>query len=84
MAFQPILDIETQTLFADFEPDLIKIDMALDITVVAEGIETNEERDALRDLGITLQQAFLVLTATSLDQRSHRPHRAASVFPELR
>jgi EAL domain-containing protein (putative c-di-GMP-specific phosphodiesterase class I) len=58
MAFQPILDIETQTLLADFEPDLIKIDMALDITVVAEGIETNEERDALRDLGITLQQGY--------------------------
>jgi EAL domain-containing protein (putative c-di-GMP-specific phosphodiesterase class I) len=70
------------SLLADFEPDLIKIDMALvrnlhldktrraiiagtvqtcralDITVVAEGIETNEERDALRDLGITLQQGY--------------------------
>jgi EAL domain-containing protein (putative c-di-GMP-specific phosphodiesterase class I) len=26
--------------------------------VEADGIETNEERDALRDLGITLQQRF--------------------------
>ena len=31
----------------------------LDIRVVAEGIETEEERDALLDLGISLQQGFL-------------------------
>ncbi|MEE4208401.1 MAG: EAL domain-containing protein [Parvularcula sp.] len=70
-------------LLADFQPDVIKIDMGLirsldsdrgrhaivrgiiatarqmGITVVAEGIETEAEFTALRDMGITLMQGFL-------------------------
>ncbi len=70
-------------LLADFQPDLIKLDMDLirhvdadvsrrrivrhlvrmcremSIEVVAEGIETVAERDALRDEGIYLMQGYL-------------------------
>ncbi len=69
-------------LLADFEPDLIKLDMALirnihldrtrraiisgtlqtcrdlDITVIAEGVEVDEEVQVLRDMGITLFQGY--------------------------
>ncbi|WP_397457245.1 EAL domain-containing protein, partial [Pseudomonas versuta] len=31
----------------------------LDITIVAEGIETSEERDALLGLGVDLMQGYL-------------------------
>ncbi len=70
------------SLLADFQPDLIKIDMGLvrnidkdparrtivqslvrmcedlNILVIAEGIETAPERDALRDTGIYLMQGY--------------------------
>ena len=70
-------------LLADFQPDLIKLDMDLirhidtdpvrrkivghmmrmcadlGVVVVAEGVETCAERDALLDLGIYLMQGFL-------------------------
>lgn len=70
------------SLLADFQPDLIKIDMGLvrnvdrdpsrraivqhlvrmcedmNILVIAEGIETAPERDALRDAGIYLMQGY--------------------------
>lgn len=70
-------------LLADFQPDIIKLDMdlirnidthrprqaivrslvrlceELHIQVIAEGIETTTERDALRDLGIHLMQGYL-------------------------
>lgn len=70
-------------LLAEYQPDLIKIDLELvrgiqdskpkrailagilgvcrelDIRVIAEGIETIEERDCLRDYGIHLMQGFL-------------------------
>lgn len=70
-------------LLADFQPDLIKIDMALtrnierdrvrraivdgivrtaralEIEVIAEGIETPAERDALIDAGVHLFQGYL-------------------------
>jgi EAL domain-containing protein (putative c-di-GMP-specific phosphodiesterase class I) len=70
-------------LLADFQPDLIKLDMALirgidqdsvrqilveatlqmcrklDIRVIAEGIETAGELDALRDMGVELFQGYL-------------------------
>ena len=70
------------SLLADFQPDLIKIDMGLvrnidtnrarrvivrslvrmcaelNIQVIAEGIETVGERDALRDEGIHLMQGY--------------------------
>jgi EAL domain-containing protein (putative c-di-GMP-specific phosphodiesterase class I) len=70
-------------LLADFQPDLIKIDMDLirnvdsnwarqvivrslvrlcaemNIQVIAEGIETPAERDALHDMGIYLMQGYL-------------------------
>lgn len=70
-------------LLADFQPDLIKLDMGLirnvdtdrnrrtivgnlvrmceemHIQVIAEGIETAAERDALRDAGIHLMQGYL-------------------------
>jgi EAL domain-containing protein (putative c-di-GMP-specific phosphodiesterase class I) len=70
-------------LLAEFQPHVIKLDMALireidasearqaivagmvsiaqrlAITLVAEGIETVGERDALRDLGIRYQQGYL-------------------------
>lgn len=70
------------SLLADFQPDLIKIDMGLvrdidtnrarrvivrslvrmcaelNIRVIAEGIETAGERDALRDEGIHLMQGY--------------------------
>jgi EAL domain-containing protein (putative c-di-GMP-specific phosphodiesterase class I) len=69
-------------LLADFQPDLIKLDMALirnidrdkarqaivrgivsicadlDVTVIAEGIETAAERDFLADCGIYLMQGY--------------------------
>ncbi|MGY2440775.1 S6 modification regulatory phosphodiesterase RimA [Pseudomonas sp. SDO52101_S400] len=69
-------------LLADFQPDLIKLDMALirdidrdrvrqaivrgivticadlDVTVIAEGIESAGERDFLADCGIFLMQGF--------------------------
>jgi len=69
-------------LLADFQPDIIKIDMDLvrgidssrsrqaivrslvrlcddlDITVIAEGIETVAERNHLRDAGIQLMQGY--------------------------
>lgn len=69
-------------LLADFQPDIIKLDMALirdidsnrvrqsivqgmvstcrdlDIRVIAEGVETAEELDTLRELGIHLIQGF--------------------------
>ena len=75
-------------LLAEYQPDLIKIDLELvrnihlskpkrailagilsvcrelDIRVIAEGIETAEERDCLRDYGITLMQGFLFSPAT--------------------
>jgi EAL domain-containing protein (putative c-di-GMP-specific phosphodiesterase class I) len=70
-------------MLADFQPDVVKIDMALtraihtdsvrqkiahaiiglckalNITVVAEGIETVEEAALLRDLGVRLFQGYL-------------------------
>lgn len=70
-------------LLAEFQPDIIKIDMelvrgidqheprqvivgaivsicrSLDIKVLAEGIETAEERDCLRAAGIDLMQGYL-------------------------
>ncbi len=70
------------SLLADFEPDMIKLDMALirnvhqdrvrraiiagtvqtcgelGITVIAEGVETEEELSALRELGIRLFQGY--------------------------
>lgn len=70
-------------LLAEFQPDLIKLDMALTrnvdadrvrrvivsgvvmvcrelgIRVVAEGIETQAEADAMRDLGVDLIQGYL-------------------------
>ena len=69
-------------LLADFQPDLIKLDMALirdvdqdrvrqvivrgivtmcaelDVTVIAEGIESAGERDFLADCGIFLMQGY--------------------------
>ena len=69
-------------LLADFEPDIIKLDMNLirnihqdrmrraivagtvqtcsmmGITVIAEGVETDDEVNALRDLGIALFQGY--------------------------
>jgi len=69
-------------LLADFEPDLIKLDMALirnihqdrtrraiiagtlqtcaslDITVIAEGVETDDEVAALREMGVRLFQGY--------------------------
>ena len=71
------------SLLADFQPDLIKLDMGLirnldtdrsrrtivghlvrmceemHIQVIAEGVETPGERDALRDTGIYLMQGYL-------------------------
>lgn len=71
------------TLLADYQPDIIKIDMelvrdidtskpkqaivhgivaicaALNVRVLAEGIETKAERDFLRDAGIQLMQGYL-------------------------
>ena len=71
------------SLLADFQPDLIKLDMGLirnidtdrarrtivgnlvrmceemRIQVIAEGVETPGERDALRDAGIHLMQGYL-------------------------
>lgn len=71
------------SLLADFQPDLIKLDMGLirnldtdrarctivrhlarmcaemNILVIAEGVETVPERDALRDAGIHLMQGYL-------------------------
>ena len=71
------------TLLADFQPDLVKLDMALvrnihtsparraivrglmhtcsdlGIQVIAEGIETVDERDCLYDAGIRLMQGYL-------------------------
>lgn len=70
-------------LLADFQPDMIKLDLALtrgidssrprrsivtallgacrelDISVVAEGVETLDEYRTLLDLGVTLQQGYL-------------------------
>ena len=70
-------------LLAAFQPDLLKIDMALirgihldvakqvivdsilsmcrrlDVDVLAEGVESSEERDCLIDAGIDLMQGFL-------------------------
>lgn len=70
-------------LLADFQPDLVKLDMGLvrgieadrarraivggllricadlRVGVVAEGVETEAEHSALRDLGVTLFQGFL-------------------------
>lgn len=70
------------SLLADFEPDLIKLDMELirnvhldrtrraiiagavqtcrqlGIGVIAEGIESDDEVLALRDLGVTLMQGY--------------------------
>ena len=85
------------TLLADFQPDLIKLDMALlrgidrdsirqkivvgimgicgdlGIRVIAEGVETSEERDFLAFIGVRLMQgyrfarpAFQALPAISL------------------
>jgi len=71
-------------LIAGFQPDIVKIDMALarniesdrvrlamtryvvglcrelDITVIAEGVETLEEAAALRDIGVRLCQGYLL------------------------
>ena len=70
-------------LLADFQPDIIKLDMALvrgvdasrsrqaitrgvlricfelDIAVIAEGVETPEERDFFCDEGVALMQGYL-------------------------
>lgn len=70
-------------LLADFQPDIIKLDMALirgidtsrsrqvivqgimhmarelDITVLAEGVETEAEFDVLKSAGVTLFQGYL-------------------------
>ena len=70
------------SLLADFQPDLVKLDMGLvrnvdtdrarrtivqslvrmcedmGILVIAEGVETASERDALRDAGIYLMQGY--------------------------
>ncbi len=71
------------TLLADFQPDIVKLDMELlrgidrhpvkqkivaavvelgkqlDVTILAEGVETKPERDFLAGLGITLMQGYL-------------------------
>ena len=70
------------SLLADFQPDLVKLDMGLvrnldthrarrsivrnlvrmcqemDILVIGEGVETQGERDALRDAGVSLMQGY--------------------------
>ena len=70
------------SLLADFQPDIIKLDMglvrnldrdrarrtivssmvkmceAMNIEVIAEGVETAAERDALRDAGVYLMQGY--------------------------
>lgn len=70
------------TLLADFQPDLVKLDMGLvrnldthrarrsivrnlvrlcedmGILVIGEGVETQGERDALRDAGVSLMQGY--------------------------
>jgi EAL domain-containing protein (putative c-di-GMP-specific phosphodiesterase class I) len=75
-------------LLADFQPDLIKLDMDLvrgldadparrhivhhlvrlcadlGVAVIAEGVETVAERNALLDLGITLMQGYLFARPT--------------------
>lgn len=87
------------SLLADFQPDLIKLDMGLvrnvdsdrarrtivrsmvrmceemRIQVIAEGVETAAERDALRDVGIHLMQgyffarpAFKAMASVTLDK----------------
>lgn len=87
------------SLLADFQPDLIKLDMGLvrnvdsdrarrtivrsmvrmceemRIQVIAEGVETAAERDALRDVGIHLMQgyffarpAFKAVASVTLDK----------------
>jgi len=89
-------------LLADFQPDLIKIDMDLirgvdssrprqaivhslvrlceemQITVVAEGIETVAERDFLRDAGIHLMQGYLIARPAF---RAVAPLNAAAFAP---
>ena len=76
------------SLLADFQPDLIKLDMGLvrnvdadrsrrtivrslvrmceemKIQVIAEGVETVAERDALRDAGIHLMQGYFFARPT--------------------
>jgi EAL domain-containing protein (putative c-di-GMP-specific phosphodiesterase class I) len=52
-------DIDRDTVRQAIVEGIVLVSKRLGITVVAEGIETREERDALLDLGIELMQGYL-------------------------
>lgn len=85
-------------MLADFQPDLLKLDLALikgiaadrnrrciirhtanmceelGVKIIAEGVETADDSQALRDLGISLQQGYLFA----------RPQLEALPLPQFR
>ncbi|QKF49537.1 EAL domain-containing protein [Pseudomonas graminis] len=52
-------DIDRDTVRQAIVEGIVLVSKRLGITVVAEGIETREERDALLDLGVELMQGYL-------------------------
>ncbi len=55
-----VAEIGTGTTGAALIASVINLGRALDLTVVAEGVETTEQRDAVTDLGADVLQGFLL------------------------
>ena len=52
-------------------PEIAKVAHKLGLTVLAEGVETEEQRDFLRDAGCDLLQGFLFSKPVKLDENQH-------------
>lgn len=52
-------------------PEIAKVVHKLGLTVLAEGVETEEQRDFLRDAGCDLLQGFLFSKPVKLDENQH-------------
>lgn len=52
-------------------PGIAKVVHKLGLTVLAEGVETEEQRDFLRDAGCDLLQGFLFSKPVKLDENQH-------------
>lgn len=52
-------------------PEIAKVAHKLGLTVLAEGVKAEEQRDFLRDAGCDLLQGFLFSKPVKLDENQH-------------
>ncbi len=52
-------------------PEIAKVAHKLGLTVLAEGVETEEQRDFLQEAGCDLLQVFLFSKPVKLDENQH-------------